>query len=146
MSEDELRQLSPDEVVVQVRRLEVALAAALARIAELEAELARRSGPPKTPENSSLPPSKGWKRKRPPAPGRKLGPPPGHPGHSRARVAPDEVRAYRPTHCRHCGEALPADRQHLLARRQVVELPPVRSWVRSEERRVGKECRSRWSP
>ncbi len=47
MSEDELRQLSPDEVVVQVRRLEVALAAALARIAELEAELARRSGPPK---------------------------------------------------------------------------------------------------
>ncbi len=139
MSEDELRQLSPDEVVVQVRRLEVALAAALARIAELEAELARRSGPPKTPENSSLPPSKGWKRKRPPAPGRKLGPPPGHPGHSRARVAPDEVRAYRPTHCRHCGEALPADRQHLLARRQVVELPPVRSWV-TEHRRYGAWC------
>ena len=22
----------------------------------------------------------------------------------------------------------------------------VRNWVRSEERRVGKECRSRWSP
>ena len=22
----------------------------------------------------------------------------------------------------------------------------IRKWVRSEERRVGKECRSRWSP
>src|SRR5207248_1214924 len=118
MSEDELCQWSPDEVVVQFRRLEAALAAALARIAELEAELVRRSGPPKTPETSSRPPRQGWKPKRPPAPGRKLGPPPDHPGHRRARVAPDAVRAYRPTHGRHCGEALPADRQHLLARRQ----------------------------
>src|SRR5215472_12170398 len=25
------------------------------------------------------------------------------------------------------------------------EIPPLRSFIRSEERRVGKECRSRWS-
>src|SRR3712207_2214005 len=37
-----------------------------------------------------------------------------------------------------------------LARRQTRPSPwatrPRRPWVRSEERRVGKECRSRWSP
>jgi hypothetical protein len=33
----------------------------------LETELARRGGPPKTPQNSSTPPSKGWKREWPPA-------------------------------------------------------------------------------
>src|SRR4051812_33985422 len=53
MSDDELRHLSPEQVVAVVRRLE-------ARVAELEAELARRGGPPKTPENSSTPPSQGW--------------------------------------------------------------------------------------
>jgi transposase len=139
MSDDELRHLSPDQVVEQFRRLEAALATAMARIGELEAELVRRSGPPKTPANSSLPPSQGWKRKRPPAPGGKRGARPGHPGHSRAREEPDEVRAYRPTHCRHCGAPLPATAQHLLAQRQVVELPPVRPWV-AEHRRYGAWC------
>src|SRR3954454_20279930 len=68
MSEDELFQLSPVEVVAHVRRLE-------ARIAELEAELARRGGPPKTSANSSTPPRKGWKRERHRAPdGAKRGP------------------------------------------------------------------------
>src|SRR5256886_3839211 len=36
---------------------------------------------------------------------------------------------------------------HLIALNRLDDLaPPVRRWVRSEERRVGKECRSRWSP
>ncbi len=38
ISDDELRQLSPDELVLRFRRLEGELAAAQARIAELEAE------------------------------------------------------------------------------------------------------------
>jgi hypothetical protein len=54
MSDAELLYLSPAEVVVHVRRLQ-------ARIAELDAELARRGGPPKTPQKSSTPPSTGWK-------------------------------------------------------------------------------------
>ena len=29
---------------------------------------------------------------------------------------------------------------------KMVHLAPVRQTIRSEERRVGKECRSRWSP
>src|SRR3712207_8568575 len=31
-------------------------------------------------------------------------------------------------------------------RKQCGSIPAVTSWERSEERRVGKECRSRWSP
>src|SRR5690349_19620348 len=57
MSDDELSHLSPAEVVAHVRRLE-------ARMAELDAELAPRSGPPKTPQNSSTPPSADRKRTR----------------------------------------------------------------------------------
>ena len=72
MSDDERCEWSPTALVVLIRRLEgqlaevtAQLAAAQARIGELEAELARRGGPPKTPQNSSTPPSKGWKRERP---------------------------------------------------------------------------------
>src|SRR5713226_8891495 len=99
MSDDELRQLNPQQVVALVRRLEAALreaagrsaeldaalAQATTRIAELEAELARRGGPPKTPQNSSTPPSKGFKPERPPTEGAKRGPPVGHHGTSRTR-------------------------------------------------------------
>src|SRR5256885_15925974 len=38
-------------------------------------------------------------------------------------------------------KALRSECEHGLA-----ALEPSRSWPRSEERRVGKECRSRWSP
>src|ERR1700716_2616746 len=72
MSDEELAGLSPREMIALVRQVEVRRravegewVAAQARNAELEAELARRGGPPKTPQNSSTPPSKGWKRERP---------------------------------------------------------------------------------
>src|SRR5262245_55562140 len=102
MSDEELRHLSPAEVVAQVRRLE-------ARIAELEGELARRGGSPKTPQNSSTPPSKGWQRNRPAPEGAKLGPPFGHLGASRRRVEPNAVVLCQPTQCASaaCGAAPP---------------------------------------
>src|SRR3954470_8965028 len=101
-SREELRQVIAD-LQATVTRLEAALTAATTRIAALEADLARRSGPPKTPANSSLPPAKGFKRtSRPPAElAAKVGPPPGHPGTSRRRVAPDMVWYCEPTHCAH---------------------------------------------
>src|SRR5947208_15599765 len=100
MSDEELLHLSPAEVVAHVRRLE-------ARIADLEAELARRGGPPKTPKNSSTPPSKGWKGERRRAPnGAKRGPPVGHPGTSRRGVEPDWIVLCQPPHCGDCGQAL----------------------------------------
>jgi transposase len=122
MSDDELHHLSPEQVVVLVRRLE-------ARIAELEADLARRGGPPKTPQNSSTPPSKGFKRERPPGEGAKRGPPFGHPGTSRQRGAPDWIVLCQPTHCAGCGAELAAAPQEQVGVSQVVELPPVQPVV-----------------
>ena len=48
-------------------------------------------------------------------------------------------------------EGGPADRAGLQVGDQILGVDgqpfhPVESFVRSEERRVGKECRSRWSP
>jgi len=122
MSDEDLLHLSPAEVVAHVRRLE-------ARIAELEAELARRGGPPKTPQNSSTPPSKGFKRERPADEGAKRGPPFGHAGTSRRRAAPDWVVLCQPTHCTDCGADLAATPQERIGVSQVVELPPVQPVV-----------------
>ena len=125
MSDDELRHLSPDEVVVRFRHLEGELATAQARIAELEAELAHRGGPPKTPQNSSTPPSKGFKRERPAGEGAKRGPPFGHLGRSRQRAAPEWVVLCQPTHCAGCGADLAAALQQRVGTSQVVEVSPV---------------------
>jgi len=122
MSDEELRHLSPEQVVALVRRLE-------ARIAELETELARRGGPPKTPQNSSTPPSKGWKRDRRSGEGAKRGPPFGHLGTSRRRAEPDWIVLCQPTHCTSCGQALAAAPQERVGTSQVVELPPVQPVV-----------------
>src|SRR3954466_6591907 len=98
MVDDERCEWSPTALVALIRRLAehlagvtAQLAAAQARIGELEAELARRGGPPKTPQNSSTPPSKGWKRERPRGEGANRGRPVGPPGTSRRRAAPDWV-------------------------------------------------------
>jgi transposase len=132
MSDEELAGLSPRDVIALVRRLEARLqaverelAAAQTRNAELEAELARRGGPPKTPENSSTPPSKGWKRERSTSEGAKRGPPFGHPGTSRRRAEPDWIVLCQPTHCAGCGADLSAASQERVGVSQVVELPPV---------------------
>jgi len=117
----------------QLRRvigeLQAELAVAKARIAALEADLARRGGPPKTPQNSSTPPSKGWRRDRPPREGTKRGPPVGHPGTSRQRAAPDWIVLCQPTHCTACGQALATAAQERVGVSQVVELPPVQPVV-----------------
>jgi transposase len=136
MSDEELAGLSVRDLVALVRQLEARLraveaelAGAQARNAELEAELARRGGPPKTPQNSSTPPSKGFKRERPAAEGAKRGPPFGHPGTSRQRAAPDWIVLCQPTHCAACGEDLAAASQERVGVSQVVELPPVQPVV-----------------
>ena len=66
-----LRQLSREELIELVLRLQELAGGVMrqqalmeqltARVAELEAEAARLGGPPKTPDNSSVPPSQGFK-------------------------------------------------------------------------------------
>ena len=134
MSDEALAELSPRDLIALIRRLEeqlagvtAQLAAAQARIGELEAELARRGGPPKTPQNSSTPPSKGYKRERPPtgAAGAKRGRPVGHPGTSRRRAPPDAIVLCQPTRCAACDHDLTDSPQLRVGQSQVVELPPV---------------------
>src|SRR3982751_6044207 len=77
-----------------------------ARIAVLEAELARLRQPPKTPENSSIPPAAAFKPNRAERRRAKRGARRGHLAGSRLRQRPDLVVRCRPTACRGCGAGL----------------------------------------
>lgn len=125
------------ELLALIAELQAALAAAAVRIAALEAELARRDGPPKTPANSSLPPAKGFKgTKWPPRPEHraKLGPPFGHPGSGRRRGEVDVVVVCAPPQCRRCGHGLDAAPRQRIGTSQVVDLPPLRPVVVEAQR------------
>ena len=110
MDRETLAELSREQLI----ELVLALAA---RVAELEARL---GGPPKTPANSSVPPSAGFKANRAKR---------GHLGCSRRRQAPDVIVRRRPSRCDGCGAPLPLAGQRRVGRSQVVELPPVRPVV-----------------
>src|SRR5215207_4487385 len=77
------------------------------QIRALEEELAQFRRPAKTPENSSVPPSRGQKANRVAGRRRKRGPKRGHVGASRLRSTPDVVIECRPSACAGCGEPLP---------------------------------------
>ena len=144
----------PAAVLVElVRTLQAQVAALQAHVATLQAELATVRGggtpplpPRKTALNSSLPPAKGWKARRPHPPAGtarpKRGPKPGHPGVSRARVPTDQVQVLpcRPSTCGQCGADLPSEGGVVVARRQVTDLPPVQPVV-VEAQRWRVRCR-----
>ena len=102
------------------------------RVAALEAKLA---APPKTPDNSSLPPSKGQKPNRPDRPkkGRH-----GRPGVARALAEhPDKVIVATLPACPHCDHALaPADQPDFHAYDHI-DLPPLRPIVTRVHRHRG---------
>jgi transposase len=95
--------------------------ALLARVAELEAKLGT---PPKTPDNSSLPPSRGQKANAEPAatkPSRK-----GRPGVARELAEnPDATRRFYAERCR-CGAVLDAAGQDLARAYDHIDIPPIR--------------------
>jgi transposase len=97
-----------DALAAQVAALQAENAALSARVAELEAKLTQ---PPKTPDNSSIPPSRGQKRNRP-AKMKREGPRVGSLGRQgggrRLAHEPDQFVIAKPAHCRHCGTALVA--------------------------------------
>src|SRR5919109_757563 len=111
MDRDELAGLSREELLELVRRQQEALAAREAaierrdeKIRELEEELSQFRRPVKTPDNSSVPPSRGQKANRVEGRRRKPGPKRGHVGVSRVRSEPDVVVECRPSACASCGE------------------------------------------
>src|SRR3954447_23919833 len=109
MADEGLVGLRREELLDLVRRQQAELAAREAaierrdeKIRELEEELAQFRRPAKTPENSSVPPSRGQKANRTPGRRRKLGPKRGHVGVSRERGEPDLVIDCRPSMCAEC--------------------------------------------
>ncbi len=129
MAEDELAGLSREELLEVIRRQRDDLAAREAaierrdeKIRELEEELAQFRRPAKTPENSSVPPSRGQQANRVER-RRKLGPKRRHRGVSRVRSEPDVVVECRPRACAGCGQALPPRGGRRTGRSQVVEVP-----------------------
>jgi transposase len=136
MERDALGGLSRAELLEMIRRQQEALAerdAAIERrdekIRALEDELAQFRQPVKTPENSSVPPSRGQKANRVECRGRKRGPKRGHVGVSRLRSAPDLVVECRPRACGGCGAPLPQTGGRRVGQSQVTELPPVQPVV-----------------
>ena len=123
MADDELVELSREELLEVIRRQQAELAARDEKIRELEEELAQFRRPAKTPESSSVPPSRGQKATRREGRQRKLGPKRGHVGVSRARSEPDVVVECRPRACAGCGQELPQRGGRRTGRSQVIELP-----------------------
>jgi transposase len=119
------------------------LDAALKLIAELQTRIDDLTRPPKTADNSSVPPSKGQKPNRPDKVKRE-GPRQGSVGRAgggRALTAePDEVVLAKPVRCRHCQAAFTEADQTLEARYDKIDLPKVRPVVTRVERYAGR-CR-----
>jgi len=132
-----LSHAEKDELIRSLLPLVGQLQAALARIAELEQRLARFERPAKTPDNSSLPPSKGQKpdrgagdkppRKSRPGVGRTL-----HPN-------PDRVVDAMLTACPKCQAAFPEAAQAPQQVYERIELPPIKPDV-TQVRLFGGRC------
>ena len=110
------------------------VAALTARVAELEAKL---NEPPKTPDNSSLPPSHGHKANKLPRRRRRKGRRPGvgrelHPD-------PDHIVEARAETCPSCAAALAEGDQKLQAVYERIELPPIKPIV-TQVRLHGGTC------
>ena len=91
-----------------------------ARVAELEAKLGL---PPKTPDNSSLPPSKGQKPSAPAAPKPKAKP---HAGaHRSLHPNPTSRREFSAERCRSCGADVSQARQFACESYDHIEVPPI---------------------
>lgn len=132
-----LDHLSHAEKDALIRALWQRLEAAERRIAELEARLAE---PCKTPDNSSLPPSKGQKPNRPEKT-KRAGPRKGslgRKGGGRPLVChPDERITAKVPACGHCHAGLTDAHQVLHSRYDHIDLPVVRPLVTRVERYAG---------
>jgi transposase len=136
----DLSRLSHAEKDALIHALWSQVQALTARVVALEARLGQ---PPKTPDNSSVPPSKGQKPNRPEK-AKRQGPRKGslgRDGGGRALSAdPDDVVVAKPARCRHCQAAFADADRTLDARYDKIDLPQVRPVVTRVERYAG-HCR-----
>ena len=133
MDRDALERLSQDDLIALVLAQAAQIETLTKRVAELEAKLAQ---PPKTPDNSSVPPSQGhkpnraerWVKKRKGRPGtfRKLTE---HPDRIIETVAP---------RCPHCAHPLSLADQPEVHAYDHIELPPIRPVVTRIHRHRGR--------
>jgi transposase len=137
----DLGKLSHTEKDALILTLSARLDAALKLIAELQARIDDLTRPGKTPDNSSLPPSKGQKPNRPdkpPRPGPRQGSL-GRKGGGRELTAlPDETVISRAARCQYCKSALADADQTLDARYDKIDLPKVQPVVTRVERYAGR--------
>lgn len=127
-----------DRLILSLLPLVSRLDAALARIAELEARLALLEKPAKTPDNSSLPPSKGQKSEQP-TEGNKP-PRKSRPGCGRTlEPNPDRIVDRWLDACPHCAAAWPAEPQTPQQVYDRIELPPIKPDV-TRVRLFGGRC------
>lgn len=126
-----------DALILSLLPLVGQLETALARVAELEKRLGKFERPPKTPDNSSLPPSKGQKPERP-AGDKK--PRKSRPGVGRALEAnPDRVVDATLNACPHCAAAFPVERQTPQLVYDRIELPRIKPDI-TRVRLFGGRC------
>ncbi len=136
----DLSRLTHEEKDALIRALWAQVQTLVARVAELEAKLGE---PPKTPDNSSLPPSQGKKPNRAataPRHGPRLGSLGRMGGGRPLAETPDEIVSAKPVRCAHCQAAL-AEADHVLhGRYDKIDLPQVAPVVTRVERYAGR-CR-----
>src|SRR5438876_1981824 len=122
MYRDELAKLSNEELIALVLAQAAQIEELTRRIAELEAKLGR---PPKTPDNSTIPPSQARKPSR--AERRAAKKRKGRPGVFRALAPnPDRIIESVAERCPHCEHTLTAADQSGFHAYDHVELPPIR--------------------
>ncbi len=125
-----------DALILELARVVEAQAG---RIAALEARLAAAAEPPKTPANSSLPPSRGHKATKPPRPHKPRRKRDG-PGVTRTLAAePDRTVDCHAQACAHCGTAVAAEGQRLRHAYDHLDLPAIRPRV-TRVRIFGRRC------
>ena len=120
MNRDALVTLSKDDLVGLIEAQAAQITLLTTRIAELEARL---STPPKTPDNSSTPPSKGQKANLPDRVTKRRD---GRPGVSRALADhPDRIIEATLAACPHCANVLCSADQADIHAYDHIELPAI---------------------
>jgi hypothetical protein len=128
MTRDGLRQLDKETLIDIILRQQEMIERQARTIEQLEARVteleAKLNQPPKTPRNSSKPPSQGQKRNRPAGKAARKGK--GGKGTARAlHPNPDRVVEARAGTCPDCGHGLDQAGQRLKAVYDRIEIPPV---------------------